>query len=110
MSPAVPSHRCISPRAPCRCVRQREGRSFMGSTVGKWLAAIILAAGVMAAAAPPAARAADDPFLDFISPITDPTSFEDPRSQSNVRPIYVYHVIPGDFAQGTGLDGGHVNV
>lgn len=76
---------------------------------GKWLAVAGLAMGLALAAGRPA-RAAADPFLDFVSPITDPTNFEDPRSQSNVRPIYVYHVIPGDFAQGTGLDGGYVDV
>lgn len=79
----------------------------MGSTLGKWTVAAMLAGCVLATGA---ALAADDPFLDFVSPITDPTNFEDPRTESDVRPIYAYHVIPGDFAKGTGLDGGYVNV
>jgi hypothetical protein len=82
----------------------------MGSSFGKWILAAALASCVVAAGWPRAAQAADDPFLNFISPITDPTNFEDPRSQSDLRPIYIYHVIPGSFAQGTGLDGGYVNV
>ena len=80
------------------------------ATIWKWAVTAMLAGCVLAAGAPRLALAEDDPFLDMISPITDPTNFEDPRSQSDVRPIYAYHVIPGDFAQGTGLDGGYVNV
>lgn len=66
----------------------------MSSRFGKWTVAALLAGCALAAGVPVAAGAADDPFLDMISPITDPTNFEDPRSQSDVRPIYAYHVIP----------------
>ena len=87
------------------------------ATIGKWTVAAILAACVLAAGAPRLAWAEDDPFLDMISPITDPTNFEDPRSQSDVRPIYAYHIIPKSFARETlnsigapPLNGGYVNV
>lgn len=82
----------------------------MGSNGKRWMMVGLLTASAALLGAARMARAADDPFLNFISPITDPTNFEDPRSQSDVRPIYAYHVIPGSFAKGTGLDGGYVNV
>lgn len=89
----------------------------MSSRFGKWTVAALLAGCALAAGVPVAAGAADDPFLDMISPITDPTNFEDPRSQSDVRPIYAYHVIPKSFARETlnslgapPLNGGYVNV
>lgn len=43
-------------------------------------------------------------FDDFISPVTNPIYFEDPRNLTEVRPLFINHVIPG------GLGGGTVNV
>ena len=41
--------------------------------------------------------------LDNIAaPIIDPTVFEDPRSTSEIRPIYIYHKISDDFITGGG--------
>lgn len=46
----------------------------------------------------------DHCFDDFISPITNPIFFEDPRTLTEIRPIFVHHKIP--LAAG----GGSVNV
>ena len=47
--------------------------------------------------------AAEEGMLDqMISPVTNPVLFEDPRSQTSLRPIYMYHKIPGDFITGSG--------
>ena len=77
----------------------------MQSVRSRWLAggalALLLTGGT--------AGAAEDPFIGFHSPITNPTNFEDPRAVSDVRPIFVSHSISEDFA-GNVLKGGHVNV
>lgn len=39
---------------------------------------------------------------DVAAPITHPTSFEDPRIKTEIRPIYVYHKIGEDFATSGG--------
>ncbi len=39
---------------------------------------------------------------DIAAPITDPTIFEDPRSTTELRPIYIYHKISDDFVTGGG--------
>lgn len=39
---------------------------------------------------------------DMAAPITHPTSFEDPRPYTEVRPIYIYHKISDDFVTGGG--------
>jgi len=41
-----------------------------------------------------------------VSPVTNPIFFEDPHVRTEVRPIYMYHVIDDDFLVG----GGDVNV
>jgi len=43
---------------------------------------------------------------DFISPVTNPVNFEDPRATTEIRPIYAYHKIPNDFV----TQGGYANV
>jgi hypothetical protein len=45
-------------------------------------------------------------FNSFISPISNPLFFEDPRQLSEVRFIYAHHIIPGDVPV---LQGGHAN-
>lgn len=45
----------------------------------------------------PAVRAAADPLEEFISPVSNPVNFEDPRIESDVRPIFVYHKIDDRF-------------
>ncbi len=65
--------------------------------------------GVVVAVSGGAAVAAEDPFVVFQTPITNPTNFEDPRVLSDLRPIYIRHHISDDFA-GNVLDGGHVDV
>lgn len=39
---------------------------------------------------------------DMAAPVTHPTSFEDPRPYTEIRPIYVYHKIGKDFVTGGG--------
>lgn len=69
--------------------------------------AAVMAAALMrgtAWAAQPAtvANPADqDPFQGFISPVSNPTNFEDPRSLTEFRPIFIYHLIPDTFPVGT---------
>lgn len=43
------------------------------------------------------AIAGEDPFAGFISPVSNPTNFEDARIESDVRPIYIYHSIDKHF-------------
>ena len=39
---------------------------------------------------------------DMAAPLTHPTSFEDPRPYTEIRPIYIYHKISDDFVTGGG--------
>jgi hypothetical protein len=43
------------------------------------------------------AIATEDPFADFISPVSNPTNFEDARIESDVRLIWIYHKINNNF-------------
>ena len=43
---------------------------------------------------------------DFISPVTNPVNFEDPRATTEIRPIHAYHKISPDFI----TQGGWANV
>lgn len=51
-------------------------------------------------------RRSDYCFNDFISPISNPLFFEDPRQLSEVRMIYAHHIIPDDVPV---LQGGDAN-
>lgn len=44
-------------------------------------------------ASPPA----EDPFAEFVSPLSNPVNFEDPRPTTEVRPIYIFQRISDDF-------------
>ena len=44
-------------------------------------------------------QAERDPFADFITPVSNPVNFEDPRAKTEVRPIYVYHKLSDDFGR-----------
>lgn len=52
------------------------------------------------------AEAQDNKLDQMISPITHPVTFEDPRSNSELRAIYAHHEIDDDFA----TNGGDVNI
>lgn len=41
-------------------------------------------------------------FDDFISPISNPVNFEDPRATTEVRPIFAYHTISDNFVSSGG--------
>ncbi|WP_010586843.1 hypothetical protein [Schlesneria paludicola] len=43
----------------------------------------------------------DHGFSDFISPMTNPVYFEDPRTLTEVRPIFVNHTIPNALGGGS---------
>jgi hypothetical protein len=43
-----------------------------------------------------------DPFRSWISPVSNPTNFEDPRATAEVRPIFAYHLLDDDFITGGG--------
>jgi len=58
----------------------------------------------------PAAAQEVDPFDGFMSPVTNPVNFEDPRATTEVRPLYVYHKLSNDFAKVVGADGGDAHV
>lgn len=49
---------------------------------------------------------ADSELSSMISPITHPTTFEDPRHSTELRPIYAHHKIQDGFVTG----GGDVNI
>jgi hypothetical protein len=42
--------------------------------------------------------ATDDAFGDFISPVSNPVNFEDPRATTEIRPLYAYHNVSNEFA------------
>lgn len=50
---------------------------------------------------------AESGFDEFISPVSNPVNFEDPRATTEVRPIFVFHDISNDFI---GLQGGEAYV
>lgn len=45
----------------------------------------------------------DTRFLDFISPMTNPVYFEDPRNLTEARTIFLNHQIPGNVLGGGGV-------
>lgn len=49
---------------------------------------------------------AEGPFGQMISPVSNPVNFEDPRINTEVRPIFVHHVIDDKFV----TQGGDVNI
>jgi len=53
---------------------------------------------------------AEDPFGEFVSPVSNPVNFEDPRATTEVRPVYIYHMISDDFAKGLGANGGDAHI
>jgi len=59
-------------------------------------------AGLVACSVGALPAAADAGFDDFISPVSNPVNFEDPRATTELRPIYAYHNIDGDFVTGGG--------
>lgn len=42
----------------------------------------------------------DHCFSDFVSPITNPVFFEDPRTLTEVRPLFVHHEVPNRVGSG----------
>lgn len=51
----------------------------------------------------PGKALADDSRLDsMVSPVSNPVNFEDPRASSDVRVIYMFHKLDGDFITGSG--------
>jgi hypothetical protein len=72
------------------------------------------AAALFLAAATASLHAADNPgWLDHtISPVANPIYFEDPKITSEVRPVYMYHMLPDTFgfAGGSVPLGGQVQV
>lgn len=49
-------------------------------------------------------KPSDHCFDDFISPITNPTFFEDPRQLTEARGIFIDHVVPDGLAGGGRID------
>lgn len=43
------------------------------------------------------AFAAEDPFHSWISPVSNPTNFEDPRATAEIRPLFVFHMLDEGF-------------
>ena len=43
----------------------------------------------------------DKSFTDFISPITNPVFFEDPRTLTEIRPIFIHHNVPRSAGGGS---------
>jgi hypothetical protein len=41
-------------------------------------------------------------FDNFVSPVSNPVNFEDPRTLTEIRPIYIYHKIDDNFVTGGG--------
>ncbi len=73
----------------------------MKKRIATWTAALcVLGAPVLAG---------DDPFGDFISPVSSPVVAEDARPISELRPIYYYQRIAEDFGESLGIDGGDLH-
>jgi hypothetical protein len=67
------------------------------SRVGLWLpAALGLAWASVAAGQEP------DVFRAWISPVSNPTNFEDPRPTAELRPLFIYHILDDEFVSGGG--------
>lgn len=51
-----------------------------------------------------AAASAEEPdvFRSWISPVSNPTNFEDPRATAEIRPLFAYHILDDDFITGGG--------
>lgn len=49
-------------------------------------------------------------FGDFISPVSNPVNFEDPRSTTEIRPIYAYHSISNTFPLPGTINGGDAHI
>ena len=64
------------------------------------LALTTYAVGVLVAAAP--VRAGERPLDDMISPVSMPTVNEDPRVDTELRPMYMYTQISNDFVTNGG--------
>jgi hypothetical protein len=70
---------------------------------GFWMA-LANAAGLACGGA--ALAEEEDPFRSWISPVSNPTNFEDPRATAEVRPIFAYHIIDEGFV----TDGGNAYI
>jgi hypothetical protein len=56
-------------------------------------------------------RHSDHCFDDFISPMSNFVHFEDPRTLTELRPIFLHHRLPNDIGLGQGaIDGGEVQL
>ena len=69
-------------------------RVVFGSRIAGTLVSAIFMGGVCSAQA--------DRLEQIASPVSNPVNFEDPRIQSNIRPIFIYHKIDKDFVTGGG--------
>jgi len=78
-----------------------SNRARQSSRRGLWL---VTAASLVAA--PAAFAEEEDVFRSWISPVSSPTNFEDPRATTEVRPIFMYHMLNGGFVS----DGGEAYV
>lgn len=54
-------------------------------------------------------RKSDHCFDDFISPMSNPIYFEDPRTLTELRPIFLHHALPERMGT-PGIDGGEIQV
>ncbi len=75
-----------------------------GSTGSRrWIARVLgvsLALGVVSATSALGAEGDEHEFFaGFVSPVSNPTQFEDPRSRTEVRTLYVYHSISDEFGK-----------
>lgn len=48
------------------------------------------------------ANAEETALSQMISPVTNPVNFEDPRPQTSLRPIFMFHKFPSEFVTGSG--------
>lgn len=67
----------------------------------KRIAGAIVGVTAMACCAGKPAKGAEG-FGDYISPVSNPTNFEDPRAVTDVRPIFVVHKLSDKFSVGDG--------
>lgn len=71
----------------------------MNNTRNFFLASLAIA---LSWASLPISANADSQLDSMISPVTNPINFEDPRIQTEIRPIYAYHKLNEDFITGGG--------
>ncbi len=95
----APDPSCVCPEDPCCGLDEccdLDSCTGLGCAPSSCLSTLFTAGGLFQGTTPC--------FDGFISPISNPVFFEDPRTVSELRPIFIHHEVP------KAAGGGHVNL